>query len=630
MAKIDKTALTDWNNGDIVKEDGLEKDFEVLRVALNATDDEVKSNKTHSDGVASRVSTLESKYGSGVASAIQEYTWTPTEGQTVFTLPSGQTYAAGYIDVIVGGVLQTDVIESSGTTFTLAEGVPAGVTEVYAKWFQGVALASSLVPSITDMPGYSTNVDDRIGSLSVFKTQTESVFILATQLGMVDNDPTKAVQNYNLLNEYLNGGSNRTVFLNGDKFWISQKLVMTQPFTSILGGNKGRSVTFSCLVGDFADTLLEINIASGSNGSYLDGIALDGQDVATTGLKIANGNFSDNHFENIVIRNINGIALHVDQNNYSSVFRKVIGSDSLIGLQIESLDNQHIAFRDCGFNGDNYGAIVGTDSADGLRNVHFDNCEFYSSNNAVVKINKTLYNIKFSNCWLERASGSSTGGSIIEMGSPTNAANGVTFDTIFLQGNGKVDYAISWVRATYITFMGQIRHLSTNLGFIDASTTTLFEATSIMQANTNIPFASALNGAKIDKLFRYWYHDSSLSAPQQKTMIFVDPDGQSSAAPNAKPIRVKRSSEAQDRFYMTEQGLYFGDGVTAPDTRILRTGAKQWSFGNDNDVVYGGTWDKGHPVLGTYHLWVDATGALRIKNGKPTTDLDGTVVGLQT
>jgi len=34
--------------------------------------------------------------------------------------------------------------------------------------------------------------------------------------------------------------------------------------------------------------------------------------------------------------------------------------------------------------------------------------------------------------------------------------------------------------------------------------------------------------------------------------------------------------------------------------------------------------------FGTYELWVDATGKLRIKGGIPTTDLDGTVVGTQT
>ncbi|QPL10908.1 tail protein [Pectobacterium phage Possum] len=35
-------------------------------------------------------------------------------------------------------------------------------------------------------------------------------------------------------------------------------------------------------------------------------------------------------------------------------------------------------------------------------------------------------------------------------------------------------------------------------------------------------------------------------------------------------------------------------------------------------------------LLGGYQLWVDAQGRLRIKNGAPTSDTDGTVVGTQT
>ncbi|APD19102.1 hypothetical protein BK812_0016 [Pectobacterium phage A38] len=35
-------------------------------------------------------------------------------------------------------------------------------------------------------------------------------------------------------------------------------------------------------------------------------------------------------------------------------------------------------------------------------------------------------------------------------------------------------------------------------------------------------------------------------------------------------------------------------------------------------------------LLGGYQLWVDAQGRLRIKNGDPTSDTDGTVVGTQT
>ena len=46
------------------------------------------------------------------------------------------------------------------------------------------------------------------------------------------------------------------------------------------------------------------------------------------------------------------------------------------------------------------------------------------------------------------------------------------------------------------------------------------------------------------------------------------------------------------------------------------------------------TWQNGHLVLGTtsnpFHLWADATGDLRIKNGAPTSDTDGAIVGTQT
>ena len=43
-----------------------------------------------------------------------------------------------------------------------------------------------------------------------------------------------------------------------------------------------------------------------------------------------------------------------------------------------------------------------------------------------------------------------------------------------------------------------------------------------------------------------------------------------------------------------------------------------------------GTWDGAHMIMGAYHLWIDSTGDLRIKNSAPTSDTDGAVVGTQT
>ncbi len=48
----------------------------------------------------------------------------------------------------------------------------------------------------------------------------------------------------------------------------------------------------------------------------------------------------------------------------------------------------------------------------------------------------------------------------------------------------------------------------------------------------------------------------------------------------------------------------------------------EWNVGTNS-----GTWDGAHLVLGNYHLWVDSNGKLRIKNGAPSSDTDGALVG---
>jgi hypothetical protein len=40
-----------------------------------------------------------------------------------------------------------------------------------------------------------------------------------------------------------------------------------------------------------------------------------------------------------------------------------------------------------------------------------------------------------------------------------------------------------------------------------------------------------------------------------------------------------------------------------------------------------GRWDRGHLVLGSHHLWVDAAGLLRHKDGPPSGETDGAVIG---
>jgi hypothetical protein len=67
-------------------------------------------------------------------------TWTAIENQTVFNLTNGNYIMGdGHLKVWVGGVPQyvgLGFTETSDTSFTLTEGVPAGI-QVHAEWFEG-------------------------------------------------------------------------------------------------------------------------------------------------------------------------------------------------------------------------------------------------------------------------------------------------------------------------------------------------------------------------------------------------------------------------------------------------------------------------------------------------------------
>lgn len=67
------------------------------------------------------------------------------------------------------------------------------------------------------------------------------------------------------------------------------------------------------------------------------------------------------------------------------------------------------------------------------------------------------------------------------------------------------------------------------------------------------------------------------------------------------------------------------DQSVAPGVRMV---SPRPASGSESGTL-GGGWQT--PMLfGTYSLWVDTTGDLRIKATAPTSDLDGTVVGTQS
>ena len=69
--------------------------------------------------------------------------------------------------------------------------------------------------------------------------------------------------------------------------------------------------------------------------------------------------------------------------------------------------------------------------------------------------------------------------------------------------------------------------------------------------------------------------------------------------------------------------------------KYVSSSSRKFSVENDGSIGCGcpgsgGAWDTGHLRLGSYHIWVDSTGNLRMKNGVPTSDTDGNIVGTQS
>lgn len=101
---------------------------------------------------------------------------------------------------------------------------------------------------------------------------------------------------------------------------------------------------------------------------------------------------------------------------------------------------------------------------------------------------------------------------------------------------------------------------------------------------------------------------------------------------NGGGLQTKVSGKVHAQAQLTDDRLYLGTGDSDINEQPYLQ-AKNGAIGTTSfDLLAGetGAWNQGHLRLGQYHLWVDSTGDLRIKYGKPTSDMDGAVVGTQS
>ncbi|RYI30631.1 hypothetical protein EVU96_09450, partial [Bacillus infantis] len=109
--------------------------------------------------------------------AVQEFV--ATEGQTVFTLNGKYEIGKNLVEVIVGGVPQSvgkGFTESSDTTITISEGLPAGTTVKVTRYENFIPTSTNHKGihyvggqdeiDVTQLKNFKEKVDDKISGVS--------------------------------------------------------------------------------------------------------------------------------------------------------------------------------------------------------------------------------------------------------------------------------------------------------------------------------------------------------------------------------------------------------------------------------------------------------------------------------
>ena len=124
-------------------------------------------------------------------------------------------------------------------------------------------------------------------------------------------------------------------------------------------------------------------------------------------------------------------------------------------------------------------------------------------------------------------------------------------------------------------------------------------------------------------------------------MLTLKSDPSTAAANDGAGIQYNAKDDADNEFVRAAEIRFLTTDVTdgSEDTDIKFA----VTSGGTNDTVIAtcdgsaktfkvqdSAWDGVHLELGSYHIWIDSTGDLRIKSSAPANDTDGTIVGTQS
>lgn len=188
------------------------------------------------------------------------------------------------------------------------------------------------------------------------------------------------------------------------------------------------------------------------------------------------------------------------------------------------------------------------------------------------------------------------------------------------------------VQAEGVTFIGQVYSYVTSVGTDGVYTTEwpyFFESFSAAQVNYwNVQYIqdtfNQVPNVQVDVLSNTSVSRVSAQSADGTTGL-MDISPQSPDDLGAAILRVFRETTTSGSARID----IFAFGTPNVQHRINSVGDTQLNIISGDVIAGNGAWDGQRLRLGGYYLWVDSAGDLRIKNGSPTSDLDGATVGSQ-
>lgn len=415
----------------------------------------------------------------------------------------------------------------------------------------------------------------------------------------------------------------KVVLEPGREYGISQTLTITLPNTDLDGIVGGTLTTMgACTVKalpGFTGPLIRVNIPSGSKGAWIRNLRLDANNEpgVTAGIEFADGTVSVANVFDVAIYGGTGAGpdwmtgLKFGSNCQSIFIERVLAAFGLYrGVDIGA-NNRHIVFRDCRIGGWDWAVVAGVGdkvSANRTQTPIFDGCELYAMTAGGTKtpqgvvVVRNTDNARLTNCYIEvDAASPGVIPYLVLLGNATSTAYTPTLIGNRFGHNAKAQWSVEIFDAVNPVVLGNgnDRNVPANGGQVKWSQAV---RSGVVQSGT---------GNSVDSMTTP--HKSVMPAGYDAFQAWVD-------------------GEAYPRVYVRNNlmGIGFGNGSAPADVFLFRGVTNQLVLGTGDSLRVDGVWNGGRLQLGTYNLWVDDAGKLRMKNGAPTSDTDGAVVGVQT